>query len=226
MPAPTLGTVLDRIGQTQPPLSAGTAVLIGLVVLALVMLPTWLVVRHVNTIAHEGAHALMGSSTGWKIDRVRLRPNGTGKTDLSSTSNSGRVVTGAAGYLGSSAFGLGAAKLISVGHAVAVLWLSLLLLAFLLTMVRNPFGVFSVVTTGFVLYLFARYAAVGAETVVAYIVTWFLLLSGLRIVVEHGPGAEDAGILAGITYIPRVLWCGLWLVGTTVALVLGGSLLV
>ncbi len=131
-----------------------------------------------------------------------------------------------AGYLGPSAFGLGAAKLISVGHAVAVLWLSLLLLAILLTMVRNLFGVFSVVITGFVLYLFARYAAVGTDKVVAYVITWFLLLSGLRMVVEHGSGADDAGILAGITYIPRVLWLGLWLVGTTFALVLGGSLLV
>jgi len=53
-----------------------------------------------------------------------------------------------------------------------------------------------------------------------------LLLSGLRMVVEHGPGAGDADKLAETTHVPRVLWSGLWLVGTTVALVLGGSLLV
>jgi len=227
MAAPTLSTVLDRIGQTQAPLSATTAVLLGIAVFAVVLVPaTWLVVQHVETMAHEGAHALVGSSTGWKIHGVRLWRSGDGRTDRSSANRSGNVITSAAGYLGSSAFGLGAAKLISVGHAVAVLWLSLLLLVILLTVIRNSFGVFAVVITGFVLYLFARYAAIGTEIVVAYVVTWFLLLSGLRMVVEHGPGAGDADKLAETTHVPRVLWSGLWLVGTTVALVLGGSLLV
>jgi hypothetical protein len=227
MPSPSLGTVMDRIGQTQAPLTATVAMLLGLAVLAVVILPaTWLVVRHVETMAHEGAHALVGSSAGGKIEGVRLRPNSTGDTRVSSTGSAGDVITGAAGYLGSSAFGLGAAKLISVGHAVAVLWLSLLLLAVLLVTVRNSFGFFVVVVAGVVLYLVARYTSVGTETVVAYLITWFLLLSGLRMVLEHGSRAGDAIILASATHVPRVLWAGLWLVGTAAALIVGGMLLV
>jgi Peptidase M50B-like len=226
MPAPSLSTMLGRIGQTQASLSATTAVLLGIAVLAVVLLPaTWLLAQHIDTMAHEGTHALVGSSTGGKISGVRVQLDGDGGTKVS-TAGVGGVITGAAGYLGSSAFGLGAAKLISVGHIVAVLWLSLLLLGILLPMIRNPFGAFVIVATGIVIYAVVRNASIGTETVAAYLITWLLLLSGVRVVVQHGPGAKDAGILASSTHIPRVLWCGLWLVGTTVALVLGGSLLV
>jgi hypothetical protein len=226
MSSPSFGTVLDRIGQTQAPLTPTVAMLLGIAVLAIVVLPaTWLVVRYVETMAHEGAHALVGSSAGGRIQGVRLKPNKDGETLVSSTGSAGDVITGAAGYLGSSAFGLGAAKLISVGHAVAVLWLSLLLLAILLALVRNPFGVFAVVVAGVVIYLIARYTAVGTETVVAYLITWFLLLSGLRMVLEHGSHAGDAVILARATHVPRVLWAGMWLVGTAAALIVGGMLL-
>jgi hypothetical protein len=226
MPAPTLSTVLDRIGQTQAHLPAMVVELLGLVVLGLVVLPTWLVVRYVDTMAHEGAHALMGSSTGWKVRGVRLEPNGDGSTDVGSPGGLAFVAIGVVGYLGPSAFGLGAAKLISLGHIVAVLWLALLLLAVLLTTVSNNFGRCSVVITGLLLYLVARYAAIGAETVVAYLITWFLLLSGLRVVLVHRLGAKDAVILAGKTHIPRLLWVGAWLAGTVAALLVGGSLLV
>jgi Peptidase M50B-like len=225
MSAPPLD-VLDQIGQTQAPLPASTAVLLGVAVLTVIALPmTWLVLQHVDTMAHEGTHALVGSSTGRKISGVRVQLDGNGRTRVDTTGFGG-VLTGAAGYLGSSAFGLGAAKLISVGHIVAVLWFSLLLLVVLLLMIRNPFGVFVIVATGIVLYAVARRGSIETETVVAYLITWLLLLSGVRVAVEHGPGAGDAGILAGSTHIPRAAWCGIWLVGTTVALVLGGSLLV
>src|ERR1022692_5059598 len=222
MSSPSFGTVLDRIGQTQAPLTPTVAMLLGIAVLAIVVLPaTWLVVRYVETMAHEGAHALVGSSAGGRIQGVRLKPNKDGETLVSSTGSAGDVITGAAGYLGSSAFGLGAAKLISVGHAVAVLWLALLLLAVLLTTVRNLFGACAVVVTGLLIYFVARYTAIGTETVVAYVVTWFLLLSGLRVVLEHGTGARDAVDLASATHVPRVLWSGMWLVGTAAALVAG-----
>jgi len=226
MPSPSFGTMLDRIGQTQAPLTPIVALLLGIAVLAIVVLPaTWRVVRHVETMAHEGAHALVGSSAGGRVQGIRLKPNSDGVTQVSSTGSTGNVITGAAGYLGSSAFGLGAAKLISVGHAVAVLWLSLLLLVILLALVRNPFGVFAVVMAGLVIYLFARYTSVGTETVVAYLITWFLLLSGLRMVLEHGSRADDAILLARATHVPRVLWSGMWLVGTAAALIVGCTLL-
>jgi Peptidase M50B-like len=226
MPSSSFAAMVDRIGQTQAPLTATAATLVGLLVLMLVVLPTWLVVQHVNTIAHEGTHALVGSGMGGTVRSVTMQPDGRGLTRVRFPGSSGSVPFLFAGYLGPSAFGLGAAKLISVGHTVAVLWLALLLLAVLLTTVRNLFGGCAVVITGLLIYLVARHAAIGTETVVAYVITWFLLLSGFRVVLEHGPGADDAKALASATHVPRVVWSGMWLVGAGVALIVGGRLLV
>jgi hypothetical protein len=57
MAAATHHTMLDQIGQTQAPLPTSIVVLLGLAVFAVIMLPTRLVVRHVTTMAHEGARA-------------------------------------------------------------------------------------------------------------------------------------------------------------------------
>jgi hypothetical protein len=223
MSAPSLSTMLERISQTQTPLAATYAVLLGLAVLAVVALPTWLVFGHVDTMAHEGTHALVRSVTGGTVQSVTMKPDGSG---LTVSKGGGRVMSGVAGYLGPSAFGLAAAYLISIGRIVAVLWLAILLLTVLLLMIRNLFGFCSVAITGFFLYLVARYGSVGAETVVAYLLTWFLLVSGLRSVLGYSGREGDAANLVKATYLPRVLCIGVWLTGTTVALVLGGSLLV
>lgn len=215
--------MLERISQTQARLPATIAVLLGVAVLVVVALPTWLLFVHVDTMAHEGTHALVRSGTGGTVQSVTMKPNGGG---LTKSTGGASVLSGVAGYLGPSAFGLAAAKLISIGHIVAVLWLAILLLGVLLTMIRNLFGFCSVAIAGFVLYLFARNGSVGSETVVAYLLTWFLLVSGLRSVFGYDGLDGDAANLVQATYLPRVLWIGIWLVGTTFALVLGGSLLV
>jgi len=227
MPAPPLSTVLDRIGQTQPPLGATAAVLLGVAVLAVVALPaTWLVVQHVDTMAHEGAHALVGSSMGGTVQSVTMKPDGGGLTRTAFLPSTGGFLPGLAGYFGPSAFGLAAAKLISTGHIVAVLWLAMLLLAILLAMIRNPFGAVAVVVTGLVIYHVARYAAIGTETVAAYVISWFLLLSGIRVLLKYSGREGDASALARTTHVPGVVWVGIWLAGSTVALAAGGSLLV
>lgn len=117
----------------------------------MVLVPaSWLVLQHVDTMAHEGTHALVGSAMGGRVSYVRVKLDGNGATGVS-TAGLGGVFTGAGGYLGSSAFGLAAAKLISIGHIVAVLWLTLFLLALLLLMIRNPFGVLVIAAMGIVL---------------------------------------------------------------------------
>ena len=67
MAAAAHNTVLDQIGQTQAPLPTSIVAFLGLVVFAAIMLPTWLLVRHVTTMAHEGAHALVGWAFGGKV---------------------------------------------------------------------------------------------------------------------------------------------------------------
>jgi hypothetical protein len=226
-PAPSLNTVLSRIGEIQPPLPPATSVLIGLAALVLVSVQgLWLLARYADTIAHEGTHAIVGSALGRPVDGVTLERNGDGATSVLMRGTGGDVLIYFVGYLGPSAFGLGAAKLIEIGHIVAVLWLTVLLLAVMLVMVRNPFGFVSVLVTGGLIYLFARYATVSTQTVAAYGVAWFLLLSGVRKVIYRGPGAGDAVELRRVTSIGRSFWFLLWLIGTSLAVVVGGSLLV
>ena len=226
-PASSFGAVLSRIGEIQTPLSAVASVLIGLLALGVVGVQAiWEIARYADTIAHEGMHAVTGSALGRKVRGVELRGNGDGMTDLSPGGTGGSILIVFAGYLGPSVFGLGAAKLIEVGHSVAVLWLTLLLLVLLLFVLRNVFAYVPVLIVGTLLFLIARYASVGTETAVAYAVAWFLLLSGVRKVLYRGTGAGDAAILAGITHIGRGFWVLLWLLGTIAAVAIGGSLLV
>ena len=122
-----------------PPASVQVPVAI-LVLLAFATEGIWRVVRHIGVIAHEGAHAVAGWSTGHKVGGVTLNSDATGATLIPGTAGPSAVITVFAGYLGPSLFGLGAAKLISIGHIVAVLWLGLLLLAILLITVRTFSG--------------------------------------------------------------------------------------
>jgi Peptidase M50B-like len=226
-PAPSsLQEAVSRIGQTQPPLPTAVSVLIAIAALAAVgVQEIWLVTRHVNTLAHEGAHAIVGSALGRKVQGVRLRPNAEGDTKTAGGKVPGSVTVGVAGYLGPSAFGLIAAKMIQLGHSVAVLWLTLILLGVLLLAVRNAFGFVPVLATGGLIYIVARYGSPGADTILSYGVAWFLLLAGVRVVADHGVNAGDAGKLSDLTRIRPGFWVWLWLILTIGALGLGGSLL-
>jgi hypothetical protein len=227
-PAPsTLQAALSRIGETQAPLPGAVSVFIGFAALAAVVVQEfWLLTRHVNTIAHEGAHALVGSAVGRKVKGVRLKPDATGATTTAGREGAGNITTLAVGYVGPSAFGLVAAWMIQLRHSDAVLWVTLLLLAILLLTVRNAFGVVPVLATGALVYIIARYGSVGADSAVAYGVTWFLLLAGVRAVLDHGVDAKDADILRGLTKIRPGVWFWLWLILSFGALAFGGSMLV
>jgi hypothetical protein len=226
-PAPTISDVLSRIGQTQAPLPAATAVVIGLAALAAVgVQEVWMLARHVNTIAHEGAHAIVGSAIGQRVRGVKLQPNAAGATAMSGGPAAENFTIGLVGYLGPSAFGLGAAKLIELGHSVAVLWLTLLLLILLLVVLRGVFSFVPVLIIGGLVYIIARYGSVGEDSATAYAVAWFLLLSGVRVVFDHGVNAADAGKLAKLTHTRPGCWVWLWLIGSVLALAIGGILLV
>jgi len=160
--------------------------------------------------AHEGTHAITGSILGFGIKGVEINPIAEGGTDYRRpTLGPRRVVTAFVGYLGPSAFGLAAAKLITLGHIIAVLWLAV---------------IFPVAIA--LLYVLTRYASAGLQVVMAYAMTWVLLLSGVRVALQDGANAGDADTLTGITRLPRQLWALLWLAGTLGALYLGVHLLV
>ena len=224
----SLGGAVSQIGQLQAQLPAATSVLVGVVALGLAVLPGLAELSgHVSTMAHEGAHAVMGSAIGGRITGVKLNRNRTGLTSMTSSGGGASILFFLAGYLGPSAFGLGAAKLIEVGHPVAVLWLVLALLVVLAILVRRSgFGILAVTVAGVLLYFMARYAPIGGQVALAYGIAWLLLLSGVKVALEDGRGADDAGKLRDLTRLPRGLWSSLWLVGSAAALIIGARLLV
>ncbi|MGH3544813.1 MAG: M50 family metallopeptidase [Mycobacteriales bacterium] len=174
----------------------------------------WPFTRYVITIAHEGGHAIMAVMTGRKLRGVRLHSDTSGLTLSSGKPRGfGMVLTGLAGYIAPSLLGLACASLLSIGRLTPVLWLCIALLAAMLVIVRNIFGVISVVTTGLILGAISYFGSDGLQAATAYGLTWFLLLGGVRPVIElqkkrywgeaHN---SDADQLGEITPFPGLFW--------------------
>jgi hypothetical protein len=221
--------MLSMAGEFQRPLPAPEVVLIGLLAAIVVLVRTlWEITTHAETVVHEGAHVLAGILTGRRVLSVRIEKNGGGVTDMVPKSGVGYGVAAFVGYIGASAAGLFAARLISTGRMAAVLWLGLALCVVMLLSVRNLFGGIVIIICGALLYLVARYGTAGVDTAVAYGVTWFLLISGTRVAlgtIRRPRDVADAGILASMTFLWRWVWCLLWLAGTVAALMAGGAIL-
>jgi hypothetical protein len=218
---------LQQIGALQGRLNGAIAIVIALVVGTVVLLPAlWATSQHLNTIAHEGGHALMGALMGRRVTSVTMKPAGTGLTITEGAPGLSVVLFQLFGYFSPGLFGLGAAKMIALGHIVAVLWVFLVGLVILLVVARGFFAPLCIVCAGVLLYLAAWYAAVGLQVLIAYGLTWFLLISGFVQVIRHGRAAGDAGLLRTNTHLPKGLWSLLWLIGSTITLILGATLLV
>jgi len=207
---------------TQTPLSGTETVLVGVVV-SIVLVPsaTWQLVQHFQVMAHEGMHGVVGSLSGRTVEYIELKSDAGGETRVVPTSGPGYLVAGFAGYLGPSAFGLGAARLIQYGHIIAALWVGMFLLGLLLIMLKRSFGCVTVPLAGLLIFLVLKHTSQTAEILAAYVITWFLLLSGVRIIVQRGVNSGDAGLLRDRTSIPRLVWLALWLAGTLTAVVIG-----
>jgi peptidase M50B-like protein len=209
---------------TQTPLPGPEIVLIGLITSVVVIAQaTWPLVQHFEVMAHEGMHAVVGSLAGRTVLGIELDGNAGGATGLAPTAGPGFLVAGIAGYLGPSAFGLFAARMIEFRHTIAVLWVTMLFLVLLLIKLTPSFGFFTVPVAGILIVLVLTHTSQIGEIRAAYAITWFLLLSAVRIVWSHatGGGAADAAILRGRTGVPMDVWHVLWLCGTLTALVIG-----
>lgn len=209
---------------TQVPLPGPEIVLIGLITATVVIAQaTWPLVQHFEVMAHEGMHAVVGSLAGRTVESIELDDKAGGGTRLVPDSGPGFLLAGFAGYLGPSAFGLFAARMIEFGHIIAVLWVTMLFLALLLIRLKPSFGRFTVPLAGLLIVLVLKHTSQLGEIRAAYAITWFLLLSAVRIVWYRATstGAGDAGILKGRTGVPETVWYVLWLCGTLTAVVIG-----
>jgi len=227
MPVPPGGMhAVLPVTQAGPP--SVEAVLVGLAALAVVIVPfLGALAANLDTMAHEGTHALAASIMGFTLLGVTMDLDSAGATSYYGRGTLPRLLlTGFVGYLGPSAFGLFAAKLIETGHAIAVLWIAIILLTLLLFLVRKSFGLVSVPVAIALLALVVRYGHDGLEGVIAYGMTWLLLLSGFRTAMNHGAGAGDAVTLSSMTSLPRQIWALLWIAGALLAVIIGGKWLV
>ena len=229
--APLVGEIWHRIIAIQPAPSR-TVVLVAAGIAALLVLSpgTWPVVRHAITLVHEASHATVAVLTGRRLAGIRLHSDTSGLTvSVGRPRGPGMIATAAAGYVGPGVLGLGAAWLASRGHAVAVLWILLLLLVGVLVQIRNWFGLWSVLVTGTALVAVTWWATGPWQSATAYAITWFLLLGAPRPVVEllaHRGGGSDADVLARLTHVPALVWVVFFGAVTVGAAVLGGILLV
>ncbi len=234
----SLGDVLETVRQsavgTQPAPSTGVVLVTGVLALLLMSPRAWPRTRHLLTIAHEGSHGVVALLSGRRLAGIRLHSDTSGLTlSRGRPTGLGMVLTAAAGYLGPGLMGLGAAYLLQAGHAVGVLWLTLLLLAALLLQIRNIYGLYAVLVVGVGVFAFSWWASAPVQVIVAHVGTWFVLLAAPRAVVElqvqrrRGRGrTSDADVLARLTRVPGLVWVGLFLVGNLATLLVGAGWLV
>ncbi|GAA3228491.1 M50 family metallopeptidase [Actinocorallia longicatena] len=196
--------------------------------------PAWRLSRNIVTIAHEGGHALVALLFGRKLDGIRLHSDTSGVTvSRGRPDGAGMVFTALAGYTAPPLLGLLFAWLIGMGRTTLMLWAALALLAGILIMIRNMFGVVSVVTTGAVIFAVSWFASDQIQAAFAYFGASFLLLAGARPVIElqrmrsrRQAPTSDADQLAKLTGVPGLMWVLVFGVVALASLYVGAALLI
>jgi hypothetical protein len=217
----TLGGFRHRVGVawhqafTVQPLPPHWLVLVsGVLALAVVCSPRiWPAARTAITIAHEGGHALAALATGRRLSGVRLYRSTAGETaSAGRAAGAGIVLTASAGYLAPPLLGLGAAALLATAHVTGMLLLALLFLAGLAVAVRNAYGMVAVLAAVVAVAGVCLYGSAEVQAGFGYAATWFLLLGGVRPVIElagerrRGGRRSDADQLARLTPVPGAAW--------------------
>jgi hypothetical protein len=242
----------DRMTGTQPVPPDWVVAVSGAAALIVVLNGWfWHLTRNAITIAHEGGHALVSLLAGRRLQGIRLHSDTSGETrSRGRPDGPGLVLTTVAGYLTPPLLGAGAAGLLAAHHVVLLLWLLLALLGAMLLAIRNAYGALAVLVTAAAVVAVSWLATALVQAAFGYAAAWFLLLGGLRPVVElqrsrgrarryrrraaqpgrvmwQGRAPEsDADQLAGLTGVPGGVWVGLFLLIAFAALAVGAWLLV
>ncbi|MDI2032884.1 M50 family metallopeptidase [Saccharopolyspora sp. TS4A08] len=207
------------------------ALIAGVIALVLVLhRGTWLPLRNVVTIAHEGGHAVVALLSGRKLNGIRLHSDTSGLTVSTGRAHGpGMVFTLVAGYPAVSLLGLAGAWLVTSDRESWMLWGCIVLLALMLLAVRNAYGVLSVVVTGGALGAVSWLASPSWQALCAALLCWFLLIGGIRPISELGrkrrrgrAGDSDADQLARLTGVAGGAWMFLWYLFGLASLLVGG----
>jgi hypothetical protein len=228
----------DRVCGTQAVPPVWVMASSGIIALLIVLnARTWHLARNSITIAHEGGHALASVLSGRRLDGIRLHSDTSGVTySRGRRTGPAMVVTSAAGYLSPSLLGAGAAWLLAAHHVIAMLWLLLALLTATFLAIRNAYGVLAVALTVGAVLAVSWFATAAVQAAFGYTAAWFLLLGGVRAVVElqgsrrrsrrRGQvSTSDADQLGRLTGLPGGAWVAVFAFVCVGALVLGTRLL-
>ena len=225
-----LSQIWERATATQPAPEPAVVLAVALVALALVLIPrAWSLTRHVVTISHEGGHALVAVLTGRRLMGIRLHADTSGVTlSRGKPTGPGMVAMLAAGYLAPAVAGLGAALLLASGHSLALLWLAVGWLSLMLLQIRNAYGLLVLLVCGIGAGLASWYLAGTTLSLLAYLLTWLLLLAAPKPVLElmrqrrRGQArGSDVDQLTRLTRVPAVLWETFFLLANLAGLVVG-----
>jgi hypothetical protein len=203
----------------------------GLALLLVLSGSPWRLARNVVTIVHEAGHALVAVLAGRRLQGIQLHSDTSGVTvSRGKPSGPGMALTALAGYSAPGLLGLGFAALLAAGRITALLAIAALLLLGVLVMVRNAYGVLSVVLTAAGLAVIALVASPQVQAWLVYLITWFLLLGAIRPVIElqskrRRGAARDSDVdqLARLTGVPAALWVLILVVVALTCLVVGGA---
>jgi Peptidase M50B-like len=239
---PVLGSMhelWDRISGTQPVPPAWVIAVSGTIALLTVLNPSvWRLARNSVTIAHEGGHALASVLSGRQLAGIRLHSDTSGVTySRGRRTGPAVVLTSAAGYLTPSLLGAGGAWLLAAHHVTAMLWLLLALLAATFLAIRNAYGVLAVLVTVAAVFAVSWLATAAIQAAFGYTASWFLLLGGVRAVIEMQShrrrsrrrghvSTSDADQLGRLTGVPGGAWVAIFALVCVAALVLGTRLLI
>lgn len=211
----SLGDVWQDVLTTQSAPDQWIIVTTAVVGLAAVLLgPPWRVARNVVTIAHEGGHAIVALLSGRQLTGIRLHSDTSGVTvSRGKPTGIGMILTVFAGYVAPTVIGLLGILMLMSDRITALLWLSIVVLAAMLLMIRNFYGVLSVVLTGALVFGISWFTPEDVQAAFAYLFIWFLLFAGVRPVIElqsqrmRNPSPHsDADQLARLTGLPGTFW--------------------
>ncbi|GAB3483781.1 M50 family metallopeptidase [Nocardiopsis coralliicola] len=232
--------VVDQVFSTQsaPPLW----LVIATAVAALAVVGAggaWRIARNIVTIAHEGGHAVVALLSGRQLTGIRLHSDTSGVTvSRGRPDGIGMVLTVFAGYIAPAFVGLFGVFLLLNSRITASLWISIVLLAAMLLLIRNVYGVISVVATGALMFGVSWFTPEEVQAGFAYFLTWFMLFASVRPVFElqsqrrRQPSSHsDADQLHRLTGVSGTVWVmvfgainlgvlalGVWLLWTSAGL--------
>lgn len=199
----------ERLLAVQPVPTPTTVAGLGVVALFCVILG-WPITRMVVTIAHEAGHALVALVTGRRLTGIRLHSDTSGLTvSRGRPRGPGMVATLLAGYPAPALLGICAALVLASGRAVLLLAALVVVLAGMLVMIRNLFGLLVLVIGIAAVAAATWFLAPVHQSWIAYLITWILVLAAPRPVLEMArqrSRSSDSAQLARLTHLPAAFW--------------------